>query len=206
MPALVNAASRRLRSVGRVFRFARQESGLTDEELVDLAASTPLKQLVVGNVCEAAMRTVLDEKIAALGRALAIALLADTDVEVEKQRKLVAALAQLEAPDVQLLELVSGDYRQSKHAGGGDRLYAGGWTLDLIGKELPELVVLIPPLVAGLVGAGLVAERGSSPGDFAAVPGYLITAFGRLVLGSLAAARANLHALESEGQQYPPDL
>jgi hypothetical protein len=205
-PTLAQGLRRRLHNAAIVERVARRISRRTDEELAEAAASTPAKQQVTAEVFEAAIRTALDEKIVALGRALATALLAETDVEVEGQRKLVAALARLEAPDVQVLGVVSGDHAQSKHADGRDRVFASGWTLDLVGLELPALVDLVHPLVAGLVGAGLVVERGSAPGDLAAVPGYQITGFGRLVLDSLPAAGADLDGLESEGQMYPPDL
>jgi hypothetical protein len=85
---LAQGLRRRLHNAAIVQRVARRASGRTDEELAGAAAGTPARQQITAEVFEAAMRTALDKKVVALGRALADALLAETDAAVEGDHNL----------------------------------------------------------------------------------------------------------------------
>ncbi len=126
------------------------------------------RTLLMAGVCiSAATRTVWPAKVRALGRALASGLLAEDEATIDVEQLIIAAMADLEAPHLSMLELLAcrvpprfvGDEqiahpRQNEH---GITLPRHGWTQRQIGFYRPSLAPVAHSLLGTLQRHGLVA-------------------------------------------------
>jgi hypothetical protein len=126
------------------------------DSLAAQAASDPARLELTARVLEAAGRTPLAEKIPALGRVLAAGL--DPAGSVDLALKLATALDDLEAPDVQVLDLL--DRQTSAPAPEREGV---GWTSDELRGHLPGHRLLIAAILRTLDRHALIrdANRGT---------------------------------------------
>jgi hypothetical protein len=134
-------------------------------------------------VMEAAARTPLDVKIMALAEVLAEGL--QTDGAAHEARIIAAAIADIEAPHIDLLAYLCDNPLPAKELcpPGSESMTPLGWEPSQIKKALPDLGLIVEGLVAVLAGRGLIASQGNS--TWAGVSGsnqYAITELGRRCL------------------------
>lgn len=126
-------------------------------------------------VLEAAARSAYEDKLRALAKVLAQGLSGDT---VDETRFLVAAIADLEAPHVQVLHAISG--HEKPHV--ADARMAGmGWTIFHLAELLPGYSTLLWTILSTLSLHGLVRDI-SSGLTTQPMPRYLPSELGVAVL------------------------
>jgi hypothetical protein len=99
-------AARRPRQEARLDQFADEAeaaSGLTFEALLQRSIEDDSRSDLTQEVLEQASRTVAEVKMRALGRALALGLLADDDAAVDEVNLMLTALRDLEVPHIRVL-------------------------------------------------------------------------------------------------------
>lgn len=84
-----------------------REAGGEPEELDALIRTSERTRLQAGIAISAATRTGWPAKVRALGRALASGLLAEDDAQIDSEMLILAAMADIEAPHLSLLELLA---------------------------------------------------------------------------------------------------
>jgi hypothetical protein len=154
--------------------------------LIDKSASSPFCQQLSAEALEAAMRSALDSKVIALGKAWARGVYSEVESVTAQERQVVQALARTELPHVRVLEVVSGDFQRSKV---GATALATGWTPEMIQGALPAYGPLVHPLTAVLVSEGLISDS-AIRSEMVVGPFYLITAMGNLILDRLREAES----------------
>jgi hypothetical protein len=80
--------------------------GCGPDELGERIVASERTRLQAGITITAATRTVWPAKVRVLGRALASGLLAEDDATIETESRILAAMADIEAPELSLLELL----------------------------------------------------------------------------------------------------
>lgn len=76
------------------------------EEIVELIGASEWTRLLAGIAMSAATRTAWQAKVRTLGRSLASGLLAADDAKLDTEQLIIAAIADIEAPHLCLLELL----------------------------------------------------------------------------------------------------
>lgn len=186
----------RLRKVAEVLHIGSERSGLDPDSLVDRVGRDDTGDLLLTETLEAAVRTAHEAKIAALGQVLANA--ASDGARVDEERIVVAALAQLEAPHIQVLAVIA--QLPPIVVMQGQPVSRRGWTRTSIGNHLPGHIDVLDPVLAVLSSTGLVAQvdLGQQPasvlgprprGPMSASDSiWALTGFGQLCLERLQAA------------------
>lgn len=123
--------TQRLQSAAGVLDAAAESAGTTPDAFVT-GLDDPSKLQLAGAAIQAGAATVLDYKIRALGRALATGALAEDDAVVEIQALVIAALAELEAPHIRLLQAMTSMSLRSPFS-------SPPWTLHALGRMVPSL-------------------------------------------------------------------
>ena len=164
-----------LRQIGRVQRAidVAVDYGSTDvDTLVGEALANDLKLELATRGFNAAATSTINEKIDALGRALASGLLAEDDAIVHEEFQIISALAQIDAPEIRLLQVMEIPRENDQH-----------WSRDLIAMHDPGLASTVDALLARVSAQGLVA----SPMVVGAGgwPPWKLTEFGELCLRAL---------------------
>lgn len=145
---------------GAVVGVAADERGVDPEQLAaDVLAADEEIRLLAGLAIAAAMRTVNEDKIRALGRALAHGL--DDDARVDEELLIVKALEDLERPHITVLDLMATrmpwtfgdapalDPRQSPVE----------WQVASIERQLPGTQAVLPTVLGALDRHGLIDTR-----------------------------------------------
>ena len=157
---------------------ATVEAGVPPEELEDRIHASERTELLTGYALSAAGRTAWDDKVRALGRSLASGLLAEDDAEIDVEQMIIAAITDIEAPQLALLELL---VRWTPYFKPGTRSITGpldvpayslsegyddrwrvndrAWTLDQITDVRPKLASVAPSLLGTLQRHGLVVQN-----------------------------------------------
>jgi len=82
------------------------ESGIPEDELRERIDASERTQLLTGFALNAAARTTLEGKLRTLGRSLASGLLAEDNATIDTEQMIIAAIADIEGPQLAMLELL----------------------------------------------------------------------------------------------------
>jgi hypothetical protein len=134
-------------------------------------------QLLTGFALSAASRTAWEDKVRTLGRSLASGLLAEDDATIDTEQMIIAAITDMEAPHLAMLELmvawrpgrhsaeplVSGplDLPADSHWRPADDLWDVAWRewfREQIAHARPKLAPIAPSLLGTLQRHGLVVQ------------------------------------------------
>jgi hypothetical protein len=154
------------------------EAGVPEDELEGRINASDQTQLLTGLALGAATRTAWEDKVHTLGRSLASGLLAEDAARVDTEQMIIAAISDLEAPHLSLLDLlvsrrpgsdvsrpdtngplVIPAYSHGLMPGGGWHVRDRAWTLRQIASARPPLVGVAPSLLGTLQRHGLAVEN-----------------------------------------------
>ena len=80
--------------------------GVTETELKERINASERAKLLTGLALSAASRTVWEDKLRTLGRSLASGLLAADNAQIDTEQIIIAAITDIEAPQLAMLELM----------------------------------------------------------------------------------------------------
>jgi hypothetical protein len=134
--------------------------------------------MLTGFALSAATRTAWEDKLPTLGRSLKSGLLADDNATIDTEQMIIAAITDIEGPQLAVLELlvcwrqgltladplISGplDLPQESHswtADGSWHVIRREWSRELIAYARPNLVPIVPSLLGTLQRHGLVVQN-----------------------------------------------
>lgn len=92
---------------GRVLQYAADEAELNVEDFLRSIGDDPVLLNLLFNTVQAAIRTNLDDKIRLLGKVLSNAISAPDNVLTDEHALLLAAVAELEGPHIEVLNLIA---------------------------------------------------------------------------------------------------
>jgi hypothetical protein len=101
----------------KVLADAADRGGVSIEELFHRIGDDPVRLTLLSDAMQAASRTNIDSKIRVLGAALAAGALATDDALIDEQILLVAAIADLEAPHIQVLKIITDGTQRTGYMG-----------------------------------------------------------------------------------------
>jgi hypothetical protein len=133
------------RRAGEALAAACEALECAPDELGERIAASERTRLQAGIAISAATRTVWPAKVRVLGRALASGLLAEDEATIDTEMLILAAMAEIEALDLSLLELLT------KHP-------PHDWTEDEIGRRRPHLKHVVHSLLGTLQRHGLIMQ------------------------------------------------
>jgi hypothetical protein len=164
-------------------------TGIPVDELEDRISASDRTQLLTAFALNAATRTAWGDKVRTLGRSLAAGLLADDDAKIDTEQMIIAAIADIEGPQLAMLELlvawrpgrntakplISGPLdlpRDSHDHEFGPSWYTASreWSRKLIARARPNLAPLAPSLLGTLQRHGLAVQNdktGEAIGEYA---------------------------------------
>ena len=141
------------------------------EERINASERT---QLLTGFALNAATRTVWEDKLRTLGRSLAYGLLADDNAMIDTEQMIIAAITDIEGPQLAMLELlvrwypcqfelepslISGPLDIPGKTGGDWHVRGREWPYPLIAYARPKLLSSAPSLLGTLQRHGLVVQN-----------------------------------------------
>ena len=151
--------------------------GIPVDEMEARINASKRTELLTGIALDAAARTTWEDKVRTLGRSLASGLLAEDDATIDTEQMIIAAIADIEAPQLAMLELlvawrpgrnvaeplVSGplDLPADSHWRPADDLWDVAWrewSRVQIAYARPRLAPLAPSLLGTLQRHGLAAQ------------------------------------------------
>ena len=97
--------------------FSAIHAGIPVDELEARINASERTQLLTGFALSAATRTAWDDKLRTLGRSLASGLLADDHAKIDTEQMIIAAITDIEGPQLAMLELVV-RWEPGRRAGG----------------------------------------------------------------------------------------
>jgi hypothetical protein len=147
------------RNSERVLEHAVEAGSDALDELVDRVLDDPQQIQLVGQALAAGAATAYEDKLRALGIALAAGL--EPGVLIHPHVLVVAAIADLEPPHVQVLQLLAGDLAQADLP----LSRRGSWTISTLARRHPELRQVLGPVIATLLRHGLVEETDAKLAD-----------------------------------------
>src|ERR1700691_5489268 len=107
----------RTQRAARMLKDAAVHGGLDVEELLRRIGADPIKLGLLSDTMQAASRTNVNRKIRLLGKALAEAALTDDNTLIDEQILLVAAIAELEIPHLQVLKIIADGTERTGYMG-----------------------------------------------------------------------------------------
>jgi hypothetical protein len=154
------------------------ETGISAEKLREKIDASEQTQLLTGFALNAAARTTLEGKLRTLGRSLASGLLADDNATIVTEQLIIAAIADIEGPQLAMLELlvrwapghlaggppIEGpldvpDYSHNRSSDGSWQVRERKWSSRLIAFARPNLASIAPSLLGTLQKHGLVVQN-----------------------------------------------
>lgn len=167
------SASARQRQTDVLFWAIR--TGIPVDELEDRINASDRTQLLTAFALNAATRTAWEDKLRTLGRSLASGLLADDNAKLDTEQMIIAAITDIEGPQLAMLELlvsweprhqaggppIEGPldvpaYSHSRSHDGSWRVNGREWNIRYIAFARPNLAPLAPSLLGTLQRHGLV--------------------------------------------------
>ncbi len=155
----------------------------------------PDRLTLLFNVVQAAIRTNLDDKIRLLGKALAEAVLSSNRALIDQQALLIATIAELEAPHIEILQTIADGTKRPVRAGDWSGISEKDIVRSRIGIEGSYSYSPLQPILHTLVRNGLIYQTGmgaiwdeNMADDLRPDAGtneWAITIFGRSLLGAL---------------------
>lgn len=154
------------------------EAGIPPEELGERINASERTQLLTGSALSGAGRTAWEDKLRTLGRSLASGLLAGDDAKIDVEQMIIAAITDIEGPQLAMLELlvawrpgrnvaepqVAGPFDLPKDSHG--RPLDGNWDVawrewsrEQIAHARPSLAPLAPSLLGTLQRHGLAVQN-----------------------------------------------
>jgi hypothetical protein len=91
---------------GEALAYAKTATSLNDEEFERVISDSERSRLLTGTMLSAASRTVWDGKLRTLGQSLASGVLATDEAAIDTEQMILAAIADMEAPHLSLLDLL----------------------------------------------------------------------------------------------------
>jgi hypothetical protein len=156
------------------FEAATEEAGTSADELLDAIMADERLTDLFRMTMELAARSGSEQKLKALGKALASGVLANDDAAYEQSLLLMRTIGQLEAPDIRVLSLVQHFERVHPTAAKDEDVWAG-----LSAGPFPPLAVWVH-----LEQTGLIRKV---PGSGEDQP-YYLTDYGKQVVEELVTA------------------
>ena len=86
--------------------FRAIHAGIPVDEMEERINASERTQLLTGYALSAATRTAWEDKVRTLGRSLASGLLADDNAKIDTEQMIIAAIADIEGPQLAMLELL----------------------------------------------------------------------------------------------------
>lgn len=205
-PLLVAGVNRfRERHAEQAWQIACEQSGLDSQTLADRLARSASTLYLAAEAVQAAELTPLPEKVAVFG--LVIANAARDDAKVDEEQMIVAVLAKLDAPHIQVLKLLSTESPKLRMQ--GYDVSQPGWPAAEVREALPGHAVMLDPILSALTSHGLVEQteapaRIVAPGEIGPL-GFVDrhrswwrpTEFGQLCVERLDAAAALVGKVDS---------
>jgi hypothetical protein len=153
-------------------------NGVPVDEMENRINASDRTQLLTGLALSAASRTAWEDKVRTLGRSLASGLLADDNATIDAEQMIIAAIADIEGPQLAMLEflvawrrsrylpepLINGplDLPKESHSQTSDGSWSvvwREWPMQLIAHARPRLAPLAPSLLGTLQRHGLVVQN-----------------------------------------------
>ena len=153
-------------------------NGVPVDEMEERINASKRTQLLTGFALDAATRTAWEDKVRTLGRSLASGLLADDNATIDTEQMIIAAIADIEGPQLAMLEflvawrrsrylpepLISGplDLPKESHSQTSDgswSVFWREWPMQLIAHARPRLAPLASSLLGTLQRHGLVVQN-----------------------------------------------
>jgi hypothetical protein len=179
----------RVRNGDRALAAGATHANVSVDDLVEKASTDEFTLKLAGDAIDAAMRSALDAKIIALGRALATGVMSSDESVAGFEQRVVQALSRVELPEARVLQVISRDYPKKSSFLGLEI----GWTEESIRQRLPpSYALLVAPALAVLAGEGLILDRNIGSMNAIAPSGqFRLTDFGGQVLNRLLDAGLN---------------
>jgi hypothetical protein len=153
-------------------------TGIPIGELEERINASERTQLLTGFALSAATRTAWEDKVRTLGRSLASGLLADDNAEIDTEQMIIAAISDIEGPQLAMLELlvrwepgrqaggppIAGPldvpaYSHSRSHDGSWQVHGRQWNIRRIAFARPNLAPIAPSLLGTLQRHGLVVQN-----------------------------------------------
>lgn len=192
LQALINLLGLRFerarQKAARVLADAAAQSGVSEDQLIDMAERSPQKTELASEVVNSAARSTTEQKLKALASALARGIQGD-DNTAARERLTVAALADLEPLHIAVLTcLLSqppmyGSEEDWQEAMRNRPKGAYGWLPREVSERFPEIGPVIHAIFAALERHGLVTD--TAIGTLGYQARYAVTEFGSRCLGWL---------------------
>ncbi len=172
-------------------------AGIPVEEMEERINASERTQLLTGFALSAATRTTWEDKVRTLGRSLASGLLADDNAKIDAEQMIIAAITDIEGPQLALLEFLvcweSGRYADSapidgpldipeySHGWSDGRWRADrrAWTIRGIAYARPNLAPITPSLLGTLQRHGLIVQSDNTSEAIERYQGALEKAIGQ---------------------------
>jgi hypothetical protein len=150
------------------------QNGVPIEEMEERINASAQTQLLTGVSLIAASRTAWEDKVRTLGRSLASGLLAEDDAEIDTEQMIMAAIADIEGPQLAMLELlvrwypchfelepdlISGPLDIPGKSGSDWHVRGREWPYPLIVYARPNLLPIGPSLLGTLQRHGLAVQN-----------------------------------------------
>jgi hypothetical protein len=143
----------------------RELGGDDPDQLADMTRKSPQTRLLTTMAVDAAARTTWPRKVIALGRVLAVGLIAEDEAKIDEQQLALSAMAEMDRPHVSLLHfLVTGPQalplaRPEAMAGAPLDVSGRRWTAHQITTNRPQLRPVLLGLMGTLIRHGLAVEN-----------------------------------------------
>lgn len=171
------ALQRRRRRMGCALETAAEILDVGLHILEERAPEYDARLELLAQVLEAAAKTPLEEKLRGLGKVLALGY-QDDPGEISRAAVLAAALADVEAPHVQVLALLRAEPTPTANVPQSNT--RSGWNVVQLNARLPADADILPALLAVLIGHGLILDAAHATWDF--IPHYAISPLGQKCL------------------------
>jgi hypothetical protein len=153
-------------------------AGVPIEKMEERIKASEQTKLLTGLALSAAARTVWEDKVRTLGRSLASGLLAEDNATIDTEQMIIAAIADIEGPQLAMLELLVARRPSSRLLGPLDLPAAshayfsdGRWDVasrEWSGQEIADARPNLAPISLSLLGAlqrhGLVVQNDTTRG------------------------------------------
>lgn len=152
------------------------EAGIQPDELPSRINASERTQLLTGYALAAATRTTWQGKLRTLGRSLAAGLLAEDDAQIDIEQMIIAAIADIEGPQLSLLNLLVSyeprivcdqvqdelldipAYSQGLSRNGGWEVGGRVWSVRQMGEARRRLVPVLSSLLGTMQRHGLAVQ------------------------------------------------
>jgi hypothetical protein len=149
-------------------------AGIPIDELEERINASGRTQLLTGFALDAATRTAWEDKVRTLGRSLASGLLADDNAKIDTEQMIIAAITDIEGPQLALLELlvcwfpaqwellpslIAGPLDIPGRASSGWDVNMREWPDPLIAYARPSLLPIAASLLGTLQRHGLIVQK-----------------------------------------------